>query len=158
LTPGQLLVVIAYLALVYKPLEVISTTVGSFQEMFVSLGMAFKLLDTEPEIKDAPDALRIGRSAGQIAFRDVSFSYQGRVDTLRDISFEARAGQVIAIVGPTGAGKSTLVSLIPRFYEAQQGEVALDGVDIRKLALESLRDQISIVLQEPLLFSGTIAD
>ncbi len=158
LTPGQLLVVMAYLALVYKPLEVISTTVGSFQEMFVSLGMAFKLLDTEPEIKDAPDSLRIGRSAGHVAFRNVSFNYQGRVDTLRDISFEAQAGQVIAIVGPTGAGKSTLVSLIPRFYEAQQGQVVVDGVDIRKLALKSLRDQISIVLQEPLLFSGTIAD
>ena len=158
LTPGQLLVVMAYIAQVYKPLETISTTVGSFQEMFVALGFAFKLLDTEPEIQDAPGAISIGRAAGHLAFDNVHFNYKGRVDTLQDISFEAQPGQVIAIVGPTGAGKSTLVSLIPRFYDVQEGQILLDGVDIRNLTLKSLRDQFSIVLQEPLLFSGTIAE
>ena len=158
ITPGQLLVVMAYLALVYKPLETISSTIGSLQEIFVSLKVAFDLLDKVPEIKDAPDAQAIIRARGQIAFRNVHFNYKGRVDTLKDISFEAREGQVIAIVGPTGAGKSTLVSLMPRFYDVVQGTVLLDGHDIRKLTLKSLREQISIVLQEPLLFSGPIAE
>jgi ATP-binding cassette subfamily B protein/subfamily B ATP-binding cassette protein MsbA len=158
LTPGQLLVVLSYLALVYKPLETISTTVGSLQELFASLRVAFDLLDTEPDIRDMPGARDVARARGEVRFENVGFHYAGRVDTLKDVSFEARAGQVVAIVGPTGAGKSTLVSLIPRLYEAQQGRVLLDGVDVRGLTLKSLRQQVSIVLQEPLLFSGTIAD
>lgn len=158
LTPGQLLVVMSYIALVYHPLESISHTISSFQEIFVSLQVAFDLLDKEPEIRDAADAQVLGRARGHIAFRNVFFHYQGRVDTLHDISFEAQPGQVIAIVGPTGAGKSTLVSLMPRFYDVVKGTVLLDGADIRKLTLKSLREQISIVLQEPLLFSGTIAE
>jgi ABC-type multidrug transport system fused ATPase/permease subunit len=158
LTPGQLLVVLSYIALVYKPLETISTTVASFQELFVALKVAFDLLDTEPDIKDAPGAIDLPRARGDVRFENVSFHYSGRVGTLQDVSFEARAGQVIAVVGPTGAGKSTLVSLIPRLYEAQQGRVLLDGIDVRRLTLRSLRRQVSIVLQEPLLFSGTIAE
>lgn len=158
LTVGQLLVVMAYIAMIYHPLETISTTIASFQEIFVSLRVAFDLLDREPEIKDAPDALALDRARGDICFHNVHFNYKGRVDTLRDISFEAQPGQVMAIVGPTGAGKSTLVSLIPRFYDVVHGSVFLDGIDIRKLTLKSLRAQISIVLQEPLLFSGTIAE
>src|SRR4029453_11786665 len=88
----------------------------------------------------------------------IDFSYTGRTDTLSDVCFEARSGQVVAIVGPTGAGKSTLVSLIPRFYDPKGGRILLDGRDIKDIKLESLRSQVSIVLQEPLLFSGTIAD
>lgn len=155
---GQLLVVMAYVASVYKPLEAITHTAGTFQEKLVNLRLAFHLLGTEPEIADAPGAVAIGRVRGAVRFEGVSFSYQGRVDTLSDISFEARAGQVIAIVGPTGAGKTTLVSLLPRFYQQGHGQISLDGLDIRQLTLRSLREQISLVLQEPLLFSGTIAD
>jgi ATP-binding cassette subfamily B protein/subfamily B ATP-binding cassette protein MsbA len=158
LTSGQLLVVLAYIGLVYKPLETISTTVASFQELFISLKVAFNLLDTEPDIKDAPGAVDLPQARGDVSFEDVSFHYRDRIATLERISFTARAGQVIAIVGPTGAGKSTLVSLIPRFYEAQQGRILLDGIDSRRVTIRSLRQQVSIVLQEPLLFSGTIAD
>jgi ABC-type multidrug transport system fused ATPase/permease subunit len=158
LTVGQLLVVMAYIALVYHPLETISTTLGSLQDQVISVRMAFKILDTEPEIRDAPDAVAIDRARGRVAFEGVNFHYQGRTDTLRDISFEAEPGQVVAIVGPTGAGKTTLMSLIPRFYDRQQGRILLDGTDTRKLTLKSLRAQISVVLQEPLLFSGTIAE
>src|SRR5262249_32385230 len=86
------------------------------------------------------------------------FSYSGRTDTLKEISFEAEPGRIIGIVGPTGAGKSTLVSLLPRFYDPKFGRIQVDGTDIRELTLKSLRQQISIVLQEPLLFSGTIAE
>lgn len=158
LTVGQMLVVIAYIAAVYKPLETISTTVGALQDRFISLRTTFGLMDTEPDIQDAPHARSIATARGQIAYENVQFSYSGRKDTLKDISFEAKPGQVVGIVGPTGAGKSTLVSLLPRFYDAKQGRILLDGVDIRELTLKSLRSQVSIVLQEPLLFSGTIAE
>lgn len=158
MTGGELLVVLAYVASIYQPLEAISNTVGSLQERFVSLEMAFGLLDTEPQIRNAPGAIRIGRSTGRVAYEDVRFTYEGRPETLTDITFEAEPGQAIGIVGPTGAGKSTLVSLLPRFYDPQQGRILLDGTDIRKIRLDSLREQISIVLQDPLLFSGSIAD
>lgn len=158
MTAGELLVIFSYITSIYAPLEAISTTVGSLQERFISLEIAFDLLDAEPEIRDAPDAITIDRAAGRIAFEGVSFGYEGRSETLSEIEFEAKPGQVVGIVGPTGAGKTTLVSLMPRFYDPDSGRVTLDGVDIRRLTLESLRRQASIVLQEPLLFSGTIAE
>ena len=158
LTIGQMLVVIAYIAAVYKPLETISYTLGSLQNRFVNLQCAFELLDTEPDIKDVPRAQTVVNPKGYIVYEKINFSYSGRTDTLRDISFDARPGEVIGIVGPTGAGKSTLVSLLPRFYDPKAGRILLDDVDIRELSLKSLREQISIVLQEPLLFSGTIAE
>jgi len=158
LTVGQLLVVMAYIAAIYKPLETISTTIGSLQEVFVALRVAFKLLETEPEIKDVPGAVAVKRARGRVAFEGVYFNYDRRVDTLQNICFEARAGQVVGVVGPTGAGKTTLLSLLPRFYEVKKGRILLDGTDVRQLTLRSLREQISIVLQEPMLFSGSIAD
>jgi ATP-binding cassette, subfamily B, bacterial len=158
LTVGELLVVIAYLHSVYSPLQSISSTIGSLQEQFMNLQMAFELLDTEPDIRNAPGAKPIRRAAGRIAFDNVQFSYKTRIDTLKDVTFEAREGQVVAIVGPTGAGKTTLASLLPRFYDATGGRILLDGCDIKGLTIESLREQISIVLQEPLLFSTSIAE
>jgi ABC-type multidrug transport system fused ATPase/permease subunit len=158
LTVGQLLVVLSYIALVYKPLETISTTTGSLQDVFIALRIAFDLLDQQPEIKDLPGATPVGHCRGRLAFEHLHFNYPTRRETLTDIAFQAEPGQVIAVVGPTGAGKTTLVSLIPRFYDPSRGRITLDGVDVRELTLKSLREQISIVLQEPLLFSGTIAD
>jgi ATP-binding cassette, subfamily B, bacterial len=158
LTVGELLVVIAYVAAVYAPLRAISSTVGGLQDQFVNLEMAFGLLDTAPDIHDKPGAWAIERAAGRVTFENVGFNYAARVGTLCDVSFDAREGEKIAIVGPTGAGKTTLVSLLPRFYEAAEGRILLDGIDVRDLTLESLRDQISFVLQEPLLFSTTIAE
>ncbi|HTL56545.1 MAG TPA: ABC transporter ATP-binding protein [Candidatus Limnocylindrales bacterium] len=158
LTVGQLLVVIAYIAAVYKPLETISYTIGSLQDRFISLKNTFDFLDREPDIKDKPRARTLPFSHGRITYDNVHFSYSGRTDTLKEISFEARPGQIIGLVGPTGAGKSTLVSLLPRFYDPQQGRILLDGVESHDLTLKSLRRHISIVLQEPLLFSGTIAE
>jgi ATP-binding cassette subfamily B protein len=158
LTIGELLVVIAYVAAVYAPLRAISATIGGLQDQFVNLEMAFGLLDTMPDIRDTPGASEAGRIRGRVTFERVDFSYQTRTDTLRDVSFEASAGDVIAIVGPTGAGKTTLASLLPRFYDVSGGAIRLDGVDIRELTLDSLRAQIAFVLQEPLLFSTTIAE
>lgn len=158
LTLGQLLVVLAYIAAIYKPLEAICMTIGSLQDVVVNLDIAFGIVDQVPDIKNAPNAVPLKRTRGHIVYKDVGFSYSGRTDTLMNIGFEARPGEVVAIVGPTGAGKTTLVSLLPRFYDAIQGKILLDGSDIRKYTLQSLRSQISIVLQEPLLFSGSIAD
>ena len=158
LSVGELLVVMAYIAAVYQPLEAISNTLGSLQEQLTHLKMATELLDEEPGIIEKPDAVTIERARGQVVFENVTFAYDKRHQTLKNISFEASAGQVLAVVGPTGAGKSTLISLIPRFYDPLEGRVLLDGIDIRDLALESLRRQISIVLQEPLLFSASIGE
>jgi len=158
LTAGDLLVVLAYVAAVYKPLESISYTLGSLQDNLTGLRMGFHVLDTKPVIQEAHDAVSLPRIAGSVTFEDVSFSYPGRVDTLKRISFDVLPGQVVAVVGPTGAGKTTLASLIPRFYDPMSGRILIDGRDIRELTLKSLRDHISIVPQEPLLFSGTIAD
>ena len=158
LTIGQLLVVMAYIAAVYKPLEAISCTIGSLQDRVVSLRMAFRLLDLPPEIEDIPSAIDLPRVAGRVTFQNVSFSYRGRVETLKDISFDVPAGEIVAVVGPTGAGKTTLMSLIPRFYAPQSGRILIDGVDVRGVTLASLRRQISLVLQEPVLFSGSVGE
>ncbi len=156
ITIGQMLVMLTYISMIYQPMAAISTTIGSLQEVFVSLQIAFDLLDTEPQIKDAPDAVQISRASGHIVFEDIHFSYEGRLETLSAISLEAQPGQVLAIVGPTGAGKTTLISLLPRFYDPSSGRILIDGREIHTLTLNSLRQQISMVLQEPLLFSGTI--
>jgi ATP-binding cassette, subfamily B, bacterial len=158
ITIGELLVVMTYVQSIYSPLETISTTVGSLQEQYVSLHRCFEILDVRPDIQDAPHAVPIERSEGHVEYRDISFSYSKRNETLADISFEVQPGQVVAIVGPTGAGKSTLISLLPRFYDPSGGQIFLDGRPTKDITLKSLRSQISLVLQEPLLFSGTIAD
>jgi ABC-type multidrug transport system fused ATPase/permease subunit len=158
LTVGELLVIMSYIGSVYTPLQAISTTAGTLKDQLISTQMAFELLDMDPEIKDAPNAVRLERSQGHIVFDRVSFSYPSRQDTLKNICLEALPGQVIAIVGQTGAGKSTLASLIPRLYDPTEGRVLIDGHDIRTVSLASLRGQVSVVLQEPLLFSTTIAE
>ncbi len=158
LTIGQLMVIIGYIAAVYKPLETISTTIASLQEISVALDASFGLLDTPVEIKDTPGAKPMRQCEGWVRFEGVNFAYRERKRTLEDINFEVKPGQVVGIVGQTGAGKTTLVALLPRFYEPHSGRIVIDGEDIRNITLQSLRDHFSIVLQEPLLFSGSIAE
>lgn len=158
LSVGELIVLLTYVVSVYQPLEQISTTVGMVHEQLVQFNASLALLDKEPEVKEKPDAVELGRVRGGVSARHVSFSYSGRRRTLDDVSFEVAPGERVAIVGHTGAGKSTLMSLLIRFYDPMAGCIAFDGVDIRDVTLASLREQISVVLQEPLLFSGTIED
>ncbi len=158
LSGGGFVILLSYIVAIYRPLEAISSTVGSLHEELVQLHSSMELLDTAPEVIEAPDAIDLGKARGAVAFEHVSFSYGGRESTLADITFEAAPGQRIAVVGPTGAGKTTLMSLLIRFYDPKQGRVLLDGIDLRKLKIDSMRAQISVVLQEPLLFSGTIAE
>ncbi len=155
---GELIVLMTYIASVYKPLEQISTTVGMIHEELVQFNASLSLLDTDPEVKEKPDAIQLETARGHLMASGVSFSYQGRSETLADISLEALPGERIAVVGHTGAGKSTLMSLLIRFYDPPAGKIEIDGVDIRDLKLASLREQISVVLQDPLLFSGTIEE
>jgi ATP-binding cassette, subfamily B, bacterial len=158
ITAGEMMVLLAYIASVYQPLELISSTIGSVFQDLVLFRSCIQVLDTEPEVKEHPDAIAIARPRGHVKAEGVNFTYKARRDTLRDISFEAHPGEQIAVVGPTGAGKSTLMSLLNRFYDPKSGRILLDDVDVRRLKLASLRNAFSVVLQEPLLFSGTIAE
>jgi ABC-type multidrug transport system fused ATPase/permease subunit len=158
ITIGELIVLMTYIGSVYAPLEQLSLTVGTVHEQLVQFNASLDLLDTDPEVVEKPDAVALGRSSGRVTAQGVSFTYRGRKSTLDNISFHARPGERIAIVGHTGAGKSTLMSLLIRFYDPGAGRIELDGVDLRDLRLGSLREQISVVLQEPLLFSGTIEE
>jgi len=158
LSIGELLVFLSYIAAVYGPLETISSTVGSMQQRLINVQGAFMLIDIEPDIVDAPDAAILDRPRGSVAFDHVSFHYTGRTATLKDITFAVEPAKRVAIVGPTGAGKTTLISLIKRFHDPQSGAVLVDGIDVRRLKVKSLREQVSVVLQTPELFSGPIVD
>jgi ABC-type multidrug transport system fused ATPase/permease subunit len=155
---GELIVLITYITSVYQPLEQISSTVGTIHEQLVQFDSSLKLLDTRAVVSEKPGAVAIERARGRVSARGVCFAYPGRSRTLEDISFDARPGERVAIVGRTGAGKSTLMSLLVRFHDPRRGRIEIDGTDIRDLTLHSLREQIAIVLQEPLLFSGTIRE
>jgi len=157
LSTGELVVLLSYIAAVYAPLEQISTTIGNLHQQLVQLKASFDLLDMEPEVKEAPDAIELRNARGEVELDGVQFAYRGRVPVLRDISLHVPPGSRVAIVGPTGAGKTTLLSLLVRFYDPQRGRILIDGVDIRRLTLASLRSQIALVLQEPMLFAGSIA-
>jgi ATP-binding cassette subfamily B protein len=118
----------------------------------------FEILDAVPEVRDAPDAIPLPAVEGHVRMEDVAFSYANRNRVLHDINLEAKPGQIIALLGPTGSGKSTITNLIPRFYDPTGGRVTIDGYDLRKVTIESLRGQIGIVLQESTLFAATIRE
>jgi len=158
LTLGELLVVLTYQAQLYDPLKTLSRKIADLQSSLASAERAFALLDETPEVIDRPDARRLLRCSGAVVFRDVSFSYDARCMTLQHVSFEVPQGTRVGIQGPTGAGKTTLVSLLMRFYDPTTGQILLDGVDLRNYRLADLRNQFAMVLQEPVLFSVSIAE
>jgi ATP-binding cassette subfamily B protein len=158
LTLGQMLLVMGYLSQLYTPLRTIGRKVGSLQAHLASAERAFSLLDEAPDVAERPNARPLARASGTVMFRNVSFAYGKDRLVLDNVSFEISAGARVGIVGTTGAGKTTLVSLLMRFYDPDAGQILLDGVDLRDYKLADLRNQFAIVLQESVLFSTSIAE
>lgn len=158
LTIGDLLLVMAYLTQLFAPLETIGRQIAEQQGALVSARRSFALLDRTPTIIDRDAGRPIVRATGDVEFRNVDFSYKQGKDVLRDVCLKVPAGTRVGIAGPTGSGKSTLLNLLIRFYDPDTGQILLDGVDLREYRLSSLRDQFAIVLQEPILFSTTVAE
>jgi ATP-binding cassette, subfamily B, bacterial len=154
---GTLLVVMAYLGYVYGPMTAIAYTTGSIQQALASARRVRESLALPVE-HDRADAVSARDVRGAVTFERVGFAYEPGANTLADISFSVQPGQTVALVGPSGAGKTTLVSLLMRLYETTEGQLLIDGVDVRSYQIQSLRERIGIVLQEALLVSGTIAD
>ena len=155
---GELIVFTSYLASLYAPLNSIFQTYGLVQSAKAGVRRAFEILESEESLPQGSRVFRPVRASGQIAFEGVSFGYDASQPVLKNINLRVAAGAKIAIVGPTGAGKSTLVSLLPRFYDPQAGRVTIGGVDLREFQLKSLRRQIAMILQPPLLFPFTIRE
>jgi ATP-binding cassette subfamily B protein len=158
ITVGELVLVIAYLSQLYAPLKTMSKKAGSLQNYLASAERVFALLDEEPDVKERPGARPLPRARGEIVFDDVSFAYDGERPVLQDVSIHVKPGTRVGVAGATGAGKTTLVSLLNRFYDPSAGRILLDGVDLREYRLADLRNQFAIVLQEPLLFATSIAE
>lgn len=157
LTLGTLIAFTTYLAQLVDPIRRLGMIIPAIVIAASSAERIFEVLDSVPEVKDEPGAVELPTVEGRVRFERVSFAY-GRHKVLAEIDFLAEPGQVIALLGPTGSGKSSVVNLIPRFYDPSQGRVLVDGIDIRQVALNSLRKQIGIVLQETVLFSGTVRE
>ncbi|HWQ14832.1 MAG TPA: ABC transporter ATP-binding protein [Roseiflexaceae bacterium] len=158
LSVGELVAFSTYLGQLIQPVRRLGMIVPAVAEAASAGERVFEILDTAPEVQDAPDARPLPPVRGRVCFEHVSFAYFGRHQVLRDISFTAEPGQVIALLGATGSGKSTIINLLPRFYDPTAGRITIDGHDIRGVTLSSLRDQISIVLQESTLFAATVRE
>lgn len=156
LSPGSLIVFIMYLGKMYKPMQDLSKMTDAYTKAAVGYERIREILDTQGEIRDLPGARPVSRLKGAIEFDRVTFGYDPGVPVLRNVTFKIDPGQQAAFIGPTGAGKTTIISLVPRFYDPISGVVKIDGVDARRFTQSSLRDQVSFVLQETVLFQGTI--
>nr|PZN71212.1 MAG: ABC transporter ATP-binding protein [Bacillota bacterium] len=157
-TVGQVAAFILYLNRFFQPIRDLSQVFNVFQAAVVSAERVAELLDQQPEIEDMPGARDLPRVAGRVEFRDVWFGYEPGQVVLKGINLRAEPGETIALVGPTGAGKTSIINLLARFYDPQQGQVLVDGVDLRTVTQRSWRSQLGIVLQDTFLFSGTIRD
>jgi ATP-binding cassette subfamily B protein/subfamily B ATP-binding cassette protein MsbA len=158
LTVGALWIFVSYMRDMYNMVSEVMRAYGPFQDAVVGVGRAFAVLDEEPEIREADDAVGKEAFTSDIAFSGVAFSYEPEQPVLQEIDLTVRRGEQIAIVGETGSGKTTLLSLIPRLYDVTEGAIEVDGIDVRRLTLASLRSLISAVPQEPLLFPASIRD
>jgi len=161
---GTLVAFNAYITFIFPPIVRFIDLSTVFQRANTSLENIFTMLDTKPEVADLPGAPALPRLRGEVEFRDVGFDYdlespgKGQPRTLTNVSFTIPAGKIVAIVGPSGSGKSTIINLLARFYDVAAGAVLVDGTDIRSVTTDSLRRQIGIVLQESVLFSGTLEE
>ncbi|MED1949924.1 ABC transporter ATP-binding protein [Brevibacillus centrosporus] len=158
LTYGEFVAFLLLTNVFFRPMEKINAIIESYPKGIAGFRRYIEIMETEPDITDAPEAIAVEKLRGDIQYKGVSFSYDQESSILRDIDLNIRAGETIAFVGPSGAGKTTLCSLLPRFYEIDSGSITIDGMDIRKIKLSSLRSQIGIVQQDVFLFSGSIRE
>lgn len=158
ITAGSLVAFLTYAVNISNPIKRLSRVIGNIQKALAAAQRVFDVLDLPEAIKNAPDAKALPKVKGDVRFNDVSFAYNENEEVLSHVSFEVKPGEMIAFVGPSGAGKSTVASLLPRFYDATNGSITIDGEDIRKVTLDSLREQVGIVPQETVLFNGSVYD
>ncbi len=158
MTAGALTVFLSYLNKFFKPVQDLATMTNTIAQAAVGVDRIRGILDADDIIPEHPDAREAGTIAGDIEFEHVAFAYTADAPVLKDVNFKIKAGQLVGVVGPTGGGKSTIVSLIPRFYDPASGVVKIDGVDVREYKFRSMRDQIGYVLQETVLFEGSVRD
>ena len=154
----DLVAFLLYLNIFYQPITALGQINEGLQQALASAERVLEIIGQEPEIQEIPQPIVLDKVSGSVEFRKVSFSYVDNIPVLKDISFKVRPGETLALVGATGVGKTTVASLIPRFYDPNAGEILVDGVDIRDLALASLRGQISLVSQDIFLFNGTVGE
>jgi ATP-binding cassette subfamily B protein len=157
LSAGDFVGFLLLVGVFFRPVEKINAVLETYPKGIAGFRRYTELLDTAPDIADAPDAVAVAELKGDIRYEGVSFGYGGKA-VLRDISLDIRSGETVAFVGPSGAGKTTICSLLPRFYEVEAGRITVDGIDIRKMTLASLRGQIGIVQQDVFLFAGTMRE
>ena len=158
LTYGELVSFVLYTNVLIKPVEKISALLEIYPKGMAGFKRFRDLMEQEPDVEDEPNAIEVKHLVGNISFHDVHFRYDDNKEVLKGISFDLKAGETIAFVGPTGAGKTTICSLIPRFYDVDQGAITIDGIDVRHMTQRSLREQIGIVQQDVFLFTGTIRE
>lgn len=158
LTSGSFAAFVTSLLLLYKPVKGLGQTLTGLQSTFVAMGRTFELFDLVPDIKSEPNAISMKNFDNKIEFKNVDFEYVQGLPVLKNLSLSVTKNETIALVGNSGGGKSTVVNLIPRFYDVKSGSIEIDGIDLRRFDLQSLRDNISFVFQDNFLFSGTIKD
>ncbi|WHY79658.1 ABC transporter ATP-binding protein [Neobacillus sp. WH10] len=158
LTYGELVGFILYVNVLFKPIDKISAIMELYPKGMAGFKRFIELIDSDPEVKDTEDAVEIASLKGNIIFKDVSFCYDRHKSVLENINIDIRSGETVAFVGPSGAGKTTICSLIPRFYDVSDGGIYIDGLDIRNMTKKSLRSQIGIVQQDVFLFTGTLRE
>nr|WP_222439354.1 ABC transporter ATP-binding protein [Sporosarcina sp. BP05] len=158
MTYGEFLAFILLSNVFLGPIQQINGVIEMYPKGIAGFKRFTEMLDTEPDVADAPDAMDVGHLEGDITFQDVSFGYEGKDNVLENINLTIRAGETVALVGPSGAGKTTICSLLPRFYDIKEGSLLIDGIETRKMTLSSLRAQIGIVQQDVFLFDGSIRE
>ena len=155
-TPGTFIAFLTTLIMIYDPIKSVSNINSPIQQGLAAATRIFGLLDIKPEIEDRPDAIELPLFHDKIELHNINFSYDGKTPVLENINITAKAGEIIALVGTSGGGKSTLVNLLPRFFEVSQGQILIDGHDLRDVTMKSLREQMAIVSQQTILFNDTI--
>ena len=158
MTVGTMVAFYQFLGSLYGPMMKLVNINATIQEALISAERVFGLLDSEPTVPEAPDAVDLPPVKGSVKFSDVSFSYEPEKPILQQITFEVKPDSMIALVGPSGSGKTTLANLISRFYDPTEGQITIDGHDLKSIKIRSLRDQLGVVLQDNYLFQGSIAD